>query len=103
MTHAEIREVSEQHRREYEAGDTCAQIAAREGMKAGTVWFRLRKIGVVLRRPGNFHSHLRKVSVEDIPRLIASVRQTGNQSAVARAFGISRQRVSQIIQEHLVR
>lgn len=62
-------------------------------MSIAGVHLRLKRVGTKFRRVGA----VRNAKPERNARILAAVRQTGNGSAVAKAFGLSRQRVSQIV------
>lgn len=91
MTHLESRAHALAQRSAYESGQTLAQIAAADGLSIGGVWNRLIRVEARMRNKGI------KSKPERNARILAAVRQTGSQSAAARTFGLSRQRVSQIV------
>lgn len=93
-THREARAHALTQRIAYESGQTLAQIAATDGLSISAVWNRLKRAGAALRSRSHAADNAQH---ERNARILAAVRQTGNGSAVAKAFGLSKQRVSQIV------
>lgn len=102
MTRTERQACAEQHAREYAAGETCAQIAAREGLSTHTVYYRLQKLATVMRPPGfpkgrSHPNHLRKVAVQDYPAIVAMRKNGTPLKAIGKRFNVTFQSIQQIL------
>ena len=93
-------------RDEYEAGAGLMAMARKHRMTYHALRSLLRAEGVRVRKPGcppgtTYPTHKnRKLATEKIPALVTLAREKGNVAA-ALVFGLTRQRVSQIMRSFL--